>query len=268
MTALWRRTLTLAGAATLSLGMAHAQTPDLSDPPAIDGEVVGDHGSHTLRMGIGLAESSPQYLSSQYFADILDKRTEGRITVGGRDLRDVKIDSWAEQYAIVTQEPFLFHASIEENIGYGKPGASDEEIRAAAEAANIRDFVEGLPGGYATNVADAGTRLSGGQRQRITIARAVLHGAPLILLDEATSALDTESEAVVQAALANMLVGHTAIVIAHRLSTVRDADRIAVLEERRLVELGTHEELLARGGLYARLHAAQFAEDVTAGSPN
>src|SRR5262249_23190149 len=139
--------------------------------------------------------------------------------------------------------PFLFHTSIGENIRYGKPDATQKEVEEAARAAGIHEFVAGLPEGYETNVADAGSRLSGGQRQRITIARAFLKGAPLLLLDEATSALDTESEKVVQEALDRLMSHRTVIVIAHRLSTVRSADRIAVLDKGRLVEIGTHEEL-------------------------
>jgi subfamily B ATP-binding cassette protein MsbA len=195
--------------------------------------------------------------------------SEGRVAVDGRDLRELTIDSWTGQFAMVGQVPFLFHASILDNIRYGKPNATQAEVEDAARAANIHDFIDSLPDQYATTVGDSGTRLSGGQRQRITIARAILKGAPLLLLDEATSALDSESEAVVQEALDHLMRGKTVIVIAHRLSTIRNADRIAVLEAGRLVELGSHGELLARKGAYWRLHSVQFqtGSDSVATSP-
>ena len=195
--------------------------------------------------------------------------SEGRLSVEGRDLRDLTLDSWTHQYAMVGQVPFLFHASILDNIRYGRPEATQAEVEDAARAANIHAFIESLPEKYATQVGDTGTRLSGGQRQRITIARAILKGAPLLLLDEATSALDSESEAVVQEALDRLMRGRTVIVIAHRLSTIRNADRIAVLDGGRLVELGSHGELLAKKGAYWRLHSVQFqtGTDVVAPSP-
>ena len=181
----------------------------------------------------------------------------GRVLVGGHDLREISFDSWTSRYAVVTQAPFLFHASIAENIRYGRPDATDKEVEQAAVAAHLHDFILSLPEGYQTDVQDAGARLSGGQQQRITIARALLCDPELLLLDEATSALDTESERAVQEALDEMMEGRTSVVIAHRLSTIRKADRILVMDAGRLVESGTHEELVQAGGAYARLSQAQ-----------
>jgi subfamily B ATP-binding cassette protein MsbA len=181
----------------------------------------------------------------------------GRITVNGVDLREVSLTDLRDRIALVTQEPFLFDDTLAANIAYGRPGATPEEIEAAARAAAAHDFIVALPEGYATRAGEAGMRLSGGQRQRVAIARAFLKDAPILLLDEATSALDTESEALVQAALERLMQGRATLMIAHRLSTVRRADRIHVLEAGRVVEAGTHDELVRLGGLYARLAQQQ-----------
>jgi subfamily B ATP-binding cassette protein MsbA len=184
----------------------------------------------------------------------------GAIRIDGRDVRDVTVASLREQIGLVAQEATLFGGSIRDNILYGRLGATDAEMVAAAEAANAHQFISAFPEGYDTIVGDRGQRLSGGQRQRVAIARAILKDPPILLLDEATSSLDNESERLVQEALDRLKVGRTTIIVAHRLSTIRAADRIAVLDDGWLVELGTQDELLAADGLYARLHRVQFAE--------
>lgn len=186
--------------------------------------------------------------------------TGGSLTIDGIDIRDVTFSSLRQQIGLVPQETMLFNASVRENILYGRLDATDEEVVAAAKAANAHDFIMEMPGGYDAMVGDRGNSLSGGQRQRIAIARAILKNPRILILDEATSALDTESEKVVQAALDRLMKGRTAVVIAHRLSTIRDADNIVVIDHGRIVEEGRHEELLAKNGLYAHLYAVQFAD--------
>ena len=183
--------------------------------------------------------------------------TSGSVAIDGQDVRDVALASLRQEIALVTQEPFLFDDTIRANIAYARPEATSEEVEAAARAADAHDFILGLPGGYDAGVGEAGVRLSGGQRQRISIARAFLKNAPILLLDEATSALDTQSERKVQAALERLMAGRATILIAHRLSTVRGADRIYVVDAGRVVEEGDHRTLTAQHGLYARLAQAQ-----------
>jgi subfamily B ATP-binding cassette protein MsbA len=186
--------------------------------------------------------------------------TSGRVMIDGTDVRDVTLTSLRAQIALVTQEPFLFDDTIRANIAYAHPDASQAQVERAAREAAAHDFIGQLPNGYDTQVGEAGARLSGGQRQRIAIARAFLKDAPILLLDEATSALDTESEAQVQAALKRLMAGRTTILIAHRLSTVRGADRIYVIDKGRIVETGDHAGLMRKRGLYARLAKSQDLE--------
>jgi ATP-binding cassette, subfamily B, bacterial MsbA len=193
--------------------------------------------------------------------------SDGVIRVDGIDIRGVTVASLRGSIGLVAQEATLFGGTVRENILYGRLDATETEMIAAAQAANAHEFIAALPNGYDTSVGDRGSRLSGGQRQRVAIARVILKDPPILLLDEATSSLDNESERVVQEALDRLKVGRTTIIVAHRLSTIRSADRIAVLDDGWLVELGTQDELLAAGGLYARLHRTQFSVEPVGEEP-
>ena len=184
--------------------------------------------------------------------------TAGKITLDGHDLRELTLESLRARIGMVTQETFLFHASVKENLLYARPDATEEQLIAAAKSAHIHDFLAALPDGYNTIVGERAFRLSGGERQRLSIARALLKNPELLILDEATSSLDATSESLIQEALETLLKNRTALIIAHRLSTIRTCDKIVVLEQGHVVEVGPHEMLLAQNGLYAELYQKQF----------
>ena len=187
-------------------------------------------------------------------------RDSGKISIGGVDINDVSSASLRDKIAVVQQDVFLFSGSVRDNIKYGSPDKSDEEMILAAKRANIHDFASCLPNGYDTEVGERGVLLSGGQKQRISIARAFLKNPSVLVLDEATSALDNMTEMQVQSSLAELASGRTTLVVAHRLSTVKNADEILVVTDGEITERGSHEELVAKGGLYAELYRYQFKE--------
>jgi ATP-binding cassette subfamily B protein len=212
---------------------------DIDVPAGAYVAIVGETGSGKTTLG--------------YLVARLYDAQAGRVTIDGLDVRDLTFGSLTRTIGLVSQETYLFHASIRDNLAFAKPEASDDEIEAAARAAQIHDLIAGLPDGYDTVVGERGYRFSGGEKQRIAIARTILRNPPVLLLDEATSALDTVTERAVQAELDALAEGRTTIAIAHRLSTIRHADRIVVLDHGRVMESGTHDELLARGGRYAEM---------------
>jgi ATP-binding cassette, subfamily B, bacterial MsbA len=212
------------------------------------GEILAIVGSS------GAGKSTLVHLLPRFF-DV----SSGRILVDGHDVRDVTVSSLRSQIGIVTQDTVLFNDTVRNNIAYGQPNVAMKEVEGAARAALAHDFIQALPAGYDTVIGERGVRLSGGERQRLAIARALLKNAPVLILDEATSALDSESEALVQSALHNLMSGRTVLVIAHRLSTVRRADRIVVIENGTIADIGTHEDLMSKLGTYRRLYELQFA---------
>ena len=215
----------------------------------VPGEVVAIVGSS------GSGKTTLVHLLPRFF-DV----THGRLLIDGHDVRDLSVASLRSEIAIVTQDTILFNDTVRNNIAYGQPTIPLEKVETAARAALAHDFITALPNGYDTFIGERGLRLSGGERQRISIARAILKNAPILVLDEATSALDTESEALVQSALQNLMTGRTVFVIAHRLSTIRRADRILVLENGMITDEGTHEHLMTRQGTYRRLYDLQFVD--------
>lgn len=251
------------------------EKPNAKTLPPVQGHVIFDHVNFsydeehpalvdfnlTVEPGQVVAFVGPSGAGKSTVANLLPRFydvTSGSITIDGYDVRDVTFSSLRQQIGLVPQETMLFNATVRDNILYGRLDATEEEVIEAAKAANAHNFIMQLPHGYDAVVGDRGSALSGGQRQRIAIARAILKNPRILILDEATSALDTESEKVVQAALDQLMVGRTAFVIAHRLSTIRDANKIVVIDHGHIAEAGTHEELLAKKGLYASLYAAQF----------
>jgi ATP-binding cassette, subfamily B, bacterial len=224
---------------------------DLTVPAGTRTAIVGETGAGKTTLG--------------YLVARLYEPQEGRVTIDGVDVREASLESLAATVGVVSQETYLFHASVRENLRFARPDASDEEIEDAARTARIHDLIASLPDGYETVVGERGYRFSGGEKQRMAIARTVLRNPPVLVLDEATSSLDTQTEAAVQAELERLAEGRTTITIAHRLSTVRDADQIVVLDRGQIVERGTHEELLERGGQYAALVARDVTEEPIGG---
>ena len=261
---------------------AMAVEPDIQDKPDaielgdVKGQVVFDHVSFhysdmsenvlcnvnlTIEPGEYVALAGPSGVGKTTMCSLIPRFyevNEGAIRIDGTDIRDVKLKSLRQHIGIVQQDVYLFAGTVAENIGYGRPGASMEDIVRAAQSANAHEFIMELPDGYETDIGQRGVKLSGGQKQRISLARVFLKDPAILIFDEATSALDNESERIVQASLEKLAKGRTTFVIAHRLSTIRNAKRILVLTENGIEEEGNHQELLEKGGAYSRLYQAQY----------
>jgi ATP-binding cassette subfamily B protein len=243
------------GRGSLSFDAVTFRYPSRPDTPALDRFTLAVHASEKVAL-VGPSGAGKttvfQLLLRFYDPDA------GRVLIDGVDLASADPRDVRRHLALVPQDPVIFATSVLENVRYGRPGASDSEVRAACDAAYATEFIERLPDAFASPLGERGVRLSGGQRQRLAIARAILADRPILLLDEATSALDAESERIVQRALERLMAGRTVLMIAHRLATVRHADRIAVIDAGRIVAIGTHDELVRDNPLYARLAALQF----------